>query len=73
MPWTRQLHYFHHVSLFKVKVSQFSSSTQTRQETMTAEEHVIRFEGVKGYVTVFSMMEAWNGHVLGSERKRGGY
>ena len=51
VPGTRQ-HCFHHVSLFKVKVSQFSTSTQTQQETMTAEEHVIRFKGVKGYVTV---------------------
>ena len=49
---TRQLHCFCPVSLFKVKVSQFSTSTQTRQETVTAEKHVIRFEEVEGYVTV---------------------
>ena len=52
MPGTQQLHCFQPVSLFKVKVSQFSTSTQNRQETMTDEEHVIRFEEVKGYVTV---------------------
>ena len=44
------------MSLFKVKVSQFSTSTQTRQETVTAEEHVIRFEGVK-VTSQFSMMD----------------
>ena len=49
---TRQLHFFRPVSLFKVKVSKFSTRTQTGQETVTAEEHVIRFEEVKGYITV---------------------
>ena len=52
VPGTGQLHCFRHVSLFKVKVSTFSTSTPTRQETVTAEEHVIMFEGVKGNVTV---------------------
>ena len=52
VPETQQLHCFHPVSLFKVKVSKFSISTQTRQETVTAEKHVIRFEEVKGYFTV---------------------
>ena len=55
LPGTGQLHCFRHVSLFKVKVSQFSTSTQTQQETVTAEEHVIRFEEVK-VTSQFSMM-----------------
>ena len=67
MPGTRQLHCFRHVSLFKVKVSQFSTSTQTRQETVTAEEHVIRFEGVKGYVTV--QYGGWLGMVMSLDQR----
>ena len=35
------------VSLFKEKVSKFSKSTQTRQEIVTAEEHVIRHFGMR--------------------------
>ena len=69
MPGTRQLHCFHHVSLFKVKVSQFSLSTQTRQETVTAEEHVIRFEGVKGYITVQYDGWWWLGMVTSQDQR----
>ena len=69
MPGTRQLHCFRHVSLFKVKVSQFSKSTQTRQETVTAEEHVIRFEGVKGYVTVQYDGWWWLGMVTSQDQR----
>ena len=69
MPGTRQLHCFRHLSLFKVKVSQFSSSTQTRQETVTAEEHVIRFEGVKGYITVQYDGWWWLGMVTSQDQR----
>ena len=69
MPGIGQLHCFRHVSLFKVKVSQFSTSTQTRQETVTAEEHIVRFEEVKCYVTVQYDGRWWLGMVT-SERDR---
>ena len=57
------------VSLFKVKGSQFSTSTQTRQETVTAEEHVIRFEGVNGYVTVRYDGWWWLGMVTSQDQR----
>ena len=69
MPGTRQLHCFRPVSLLKVKVSQFSTSTQTRQETVTAEEHVIRFEEVKGYITVQFDEWWWLGMVTSLDQR----
>ena len=74
VPETRQLHCFHPVSLFKVKVSQFSKSTQTRQETVTDKEHVISFEDVNCYVTVQYDGWWWLGIVTSlDQKKRGGY
>ena len=69
MPRTGQLHCFCPVSLFKVKVSQFSTSTQTQQETVTAEEHFIRFEEVKGYVTVQYDGWRWLGMVTSLDQR----
>ena len=45
------------------------SSTQTRQETVTAEEHVIRLEGVKGYVTVQYDGWWWLGMVTSQDQR----
>ena len=69
MPGTRQLHCFCPASLFKVKGSQFSTSTQTQQETVTNEEHVNRFEEVKGYVTVQYDGWWWVGMVTSLDKK----
>ena len=57
------------MSLFKVKVSQFSTRTQIRQETVTAEEHVIRFEEVNGYGTVQYDGWWWLGMITSQDQR----